>query len=263
MSSSSNLYTDGTVPVLADSAQSGSAVALKGGVVSNSFTVNSISRSQSVSAALRYVATGTNGMYDGIRLGSVATAGATGKTITALVTTVVKSDHATSSNQTVPVRPNQTYTVRVHAATNSTSVSGVVVTVALSGATLDSVNKLISVNGGAATSSYPTKLSVTTGTDGYASFTVATTGFAANDTLVVNASSGLIAASALTMTATSPAYAISNDYSVYAIDALSGAVAWTFPTGGNVMSSPAVDAATGSVYIGSCDGSLYALNGNS
>jgi len=216
MSSSSVLYTAGAASVLADSAQSGSAVALKGGVVSNSFTVNSISRSQSVSAALRYVATGTNGMYDGIRLGSVATAAATGNTITALVTTVVKSDHATSSNQTVPVRPNQTYTVRVHAATNSTSVSGVVVTVALSGATLDSVNKLISVNGGAATSSYPTKLSVTTGTDGYASFTVATTGFAANDTLVVNASSGNTAASALTMTATTVTYAISNDYSVYA-----------------------------------------------
>jgi hypothetical protein len=79
------------------------------------------------------------------------------------------------------------------------------------------VNKLISVNGGAATSSYPTKLSVTTGTDGYASFTVSTTGFVAGtDTLVVNASSGNTTAGALTMTATSPAYAISNDYSVYA-----------------------------------------------
>ncbi len=203
--------------VVTSSALTGTAVALRAGVVSTSFNVYSVPAKASFSAALRYQPTGnTDTIYAGYLLGSVVTAGASAATITTLVTTVVKSDHATSSNQTVPVRPNQTYTVRVHAATNSTSVSGVVVTVALSGATLDSVNKLISVNGGAATSSYPTKLSVTTGTDGYASFTVATTGFAANDTLVVNASSGNTAASALTMTATAVTYAISNDYSVYA-----------------------------------------------
>jgi len=219
MSSSSVLYTAGAASVLADSPQSGSAVALKGGVVSNSFTVNSISKSQSVSAALRYVATGTNGMYDGIRLGSVATAAATGATIDALVTTVAKSDHATASGQTVAVRPNQTYTVKVHAGTGSpkVSVSGVAISVALSSnTTLAENSKLISVNGGAATSSFPTALALTTGTDGYATFTVATTGFEAGNTLVVNAKSGNTAASALTMTATAPAYSIVNDYSIYA-----------------------------------------------
>jgi hypothetical protein len=99
-------------------------------------------------------------------------------------------------------------------------VSGAVVKVALSSnATLGLTTKLISVNGGAATTSFPTgttALSITTGADGYATFTVATTGFAANDTLVVNASSGTVAAGALTMTATAPAYSIVNDYSIYA-----------------------------------------------
>jgi hypothetical protein len=223
-SSSAALYdtnADGTSDsaTVYSGALTGAAVALRAGVVSSSFDVYTVPAKASFSAALRYIATGGNAstIYDGYLVGSVAKAGAAAKTITALVTTVAESDHATSSNQAVPVRPNQTYTVKVHAATNSTSVSGVVVTVALSGATLNATSKLISVNGGAATSSYPTKLSVTTGADGYASFTVATTGFAANDTLVVNASSGLTAASALTMTATTPAYSIVNDYSIYAI----------------------------------------------
>ena len=199
-------------------ALSGATVALRGGVVSSSFDVYTVPAKASFSAAVRYIPAGGNAssIYDGYLLGSVVKAGAAAKTITALVTTVAESDHATSSNQTVPVRPNQTYTVKVHAATNSTSVSGVAITVALSGATLNATSKLISVNGGAATSSYPTALALTTGADGYATFTVATTGFAAADTLVVNASSGNTAASALTMTATAPAYSIVNDFSIYA-----------------------------------------------
>ena len=203
-------------------ALTGAAVALRAGVVSSSFDVYTVPAKASFSAALRYIATGGNAstIYDGYLLGSVVKSGAAAKTITALVTTVVESDHATASGQSVPVRPNQTYTVKVHAATNSTSVSDVVVKVALSGATLGATTKLISVNGAAATSSYPTgttAFEIKTGADGYASFTVATTGFAANDTLVVNASSGNTAAGALTMTATAPAYSIVNDYSIYAI----------------------------------------------
>jgi hypothetical protein len=207
--------------VITSSPLTAPAAALRAGVVSSSFNVYTVPAKASFSAALRYQPTGTtNTIYDGYLLGSVVTAGASANTITTLVTTVEESDHATASGQSVPVRPNQTYTVKVHAATGSTSVSGAVVKVALSSnATLGLTTKLISVNGGAATTSFPTgttALSITTGADGYASFTVATTGFAANDTLVVNASSGTVAASALTMTATAPAYSIVNDYSIYA-----------------------------------------------
>jgi hypothetical protein len=207
--------------VVTSSALTAAALALRAGVVSTSFNVYTVAGKASFSAAIRYQPTGTtNTIYDGYLLGSVVTAGAAAKTITALVATVAESDHATATGQSVPVRPNQTYTIKIHAATNSVSVSGVVVKVGLSGADLGATTKLISVNGAAATSSYPTGASafeVTTGADGYATFTVATTGFAANDTLVVNASSGNTAASALTMTATAPAYSIVNDYSIYAI----------------------------------------------
>ncbi len=199
---------------------SGSTLALRAGVISSSFDVYTVPAKATFSAAVRYLPTGSvSTIYDGYLLGSVVNAQAAAKTITALVATVAESDHATASGQSVPVRPNQTYTIQVNASTNSVSVSDVVVKVNLSGATLGATTKLISVNGAAATSSYPTgttALEIKTGKDGYATFTVATTGFAANDTLVVNASSGNTAASALTLTATAPAYSIVNDYSIYA-----------------------------------------------
>lgn len=50
----------------------------------------------------------------------------------------------------------------------------------------------------------------------------------------------------------------SNDFSVYALNAESGSFVWSFHTDGAVWSSPAV--ANGVVFIGSCDGSMYALN---
>ena len=44
---------------------------------------------------------------------------------------------------------------------------------------------------------------------------------------------------------------------MYALDATTGAKAWSFPTGGRVFSSPAV--ADGVVYVGSEDFNVYAL----
>ena len=49
----------------------------------------------------------------------------------------------------------------------------------------------------------------------------------------------------------------SSDHNVYAITS-AGKLAWVFPTGGSVHSSPAI-AADGTVYIGSTDGNLYAI----
>ena len=54
-------------------------------------------------------------------------------------------------------------------------------------------------------------------------------------------------------------YVGSNDYSVYCLDASTGAKLWSYATGAWViLSSPAV--ADGEVYIGSCDGSVYCLD---
>jgi hypothetical protein len=195
---------------------SGSAVALRAGVVSASDTVDALSGSQTVSAAVRYDAAGAfANIYAGYQIGTTVTLQATPKKVTALTATVLKSANATASGQAVPVRVNSTVTVRVHAATNSVSVSGVAVSVALSGATLANGGKMISINGGAATSSYPTALALTTGADGFATFTLATSGFAATDVVNVDAKSGNTAASQLVLTATAPAFSIVNDYDLY------------------------------------------------
>jgi eukaryotic-like serine/threonine-protein kinase len=47
---------------------------------------------------------------------------------------------------------------------------------------------------------------------------------------------------------------------LYALDAQTGQELWNFKTGGNIVSSPVVDA-NGIVYFGSLDGYLYALHG--
>ena len=53
-------------------------------------------------------------------------------------------------------------------------------------------------------------------------------------------------------------YLGSNDYKLYALDAVTGTKIWEYTTGGRVQSSPVV--ANGAVYAGSQDGRVYALN---
>jgi len=53
-------------------------------------------------------------------------------------------------------------------------------------------------------------------------------------------------------------YVGSGDYSVYALKALTGTEIWNYTTGSSVESSPAVS--NGTVYVGSVDDSVYALN---
>ena len=53
-------------------------------------------------------------------------------------------------------------------------------------------------------------------------------------------------------------YVGSGDRKVYALQASDGKLAWSFLTGGQVASSPAVSG--GAVYVGSYDGDVYALN---
>jgi outer membrane protein assembly factor BamB len=53
-------------------------------------------------------------------------------------------------------------------------------------------------------------------------------------------------------------YVGSQDGQVYALDATTGSLRWSYPTGGPVYSGPAV--AGGTVYVGSDDHKVYALS---
>lgn len=56
-------------------------------------------------------------------------------------------------------------------------------------------------------------------------------------------------------------YIGSNDYSLYAFNAITGQLVWTYPTAGVIHSTPAI--ADGVIYVGSEDHALYALNADS
>jgi eukaryotic-like serine/threonine-protein kinase len=53
-------------------------------------------------------------------------------------------------------------------------------------------------------------------------------------------------------------YVGSEDHSLYALDAQSGKLLWSYKTGNYILTSPAV--VNGVVYIGSGDGRLYAFH---
>jgi hypothetical protein len=212
VSSSHNAFNSGTAGEDSTSPIGGTTLADRSGVVSSSFTVARLSESQSVSAALRYDESGTGGTSTaGHLIGSVVKKIVSDPGVSAVTASVVASAHSTASGQAAAVRPNQTYTVKLSAVTGSTSVSADL-TVALSGEALSSPTKMISINGGAFTSSYPTALTVTTGADGYGTFTITTTGFVATDHINVDASIGNVSATQLVITATAPYYTVTNDY---------------------------------------------------
>ena len=192
----------------------GDVVAARGGVVSASPTLAGVSVSDTISAALRYSPTDPSDIYSGYLIGSVVNKVVAGTGVDSLVATVVASDHSTASGQTAAVRPNQTYTIQIAATTNSASVSSKVISIALSGTALGT-NKMISVNGAAATTSYPATLTATTNALGFATFTVGTSGFESGNTLTVIPSVGNQTGATLTLTAATPVYTIVNDYDVY------------------------------------------------
>ena len=190
----------------------GSTLADRSGVVSNSFAVQSLAEGTSISAALRYHKTGAGGTYTaGDLIGTVAKLIVAAPGVDAITASVVASNHSTASGQAADVRPNQEYTVQIAAMTGSTSVSKAV-TVTLTGEALSSPSKMISVNGGAFTTSYPAALTVTTGTNGVGTFTIKTTGFVATDHINVNAKVGNVSANQLVITAVAPYYTVTNDY---------------------------------------------------
>ena len=114
------------------------------------------------------------------------------------------------------VRPNQTYTVEVLATTGSpaVSVSGAVLSVAITGTTLELGAKEISINGAAFTTSYPTALSLTTGANGRASFTIRTTGFVNDNNFTVTVTRQGITGTG-TFTTKAPVFTVANVFDNY------------------------------------------------
>jgi len=147
--------------------------------------------------------------------------------------------NVTGSASTKKVRLNNTFTVKVGATTNSgaTSVSGQAATVAMTGPNLVQYAKEISINGGAFTSSLPTAIAVTTGADGWGTFTYTTRGFVDGDDITITATSGNRTGT-LTVEAEAETYTVHNAYSYYqTAPGTAVNVAYTVNDQWNVLSS--------------------------
>jgi len=220
MSSSHNAYspqdgasTDASVSI------STVVTAARAGVVSASIAVISLTASDTISAAVRYLPTwtgaGTN-IYAGYLAGAVVAKAAARPAVTTLYAMVTSAGNATKSMDTVAVRTNQVYTIHAGAATNSVSVSGVVLSVGLTGPVLSLPGSYIKINGGAATTSWPTALSVTTGASGYGSFTLETAGLgAAAANVVATVTYKNVTADTVTLDHTAADYSIVNAFDIY------------------------------------------------
>jgi len=191
----------------------------RGGVLSASaFTLGTLNEGQAISVSAYYAPSGVGAttassyVLGTWTMGTAASGGASAVTLRMDNEAV----NVTGSASTKKVRLNQAHTVLVGATTASgaTSVSGQAVSVAFSGVSLNQYTKEIRVNGGAWTSSLPAAVAVTTGTNGWGSFTYETRGFVDGDDLTLTATSGLRTAT-LTVQAEAATYRVHNDYSYY------------------------------------------------
>ena len=220
VNSTATNFANGTDAAATKSAAAPSGVTMTalGGIVSQSFSVTQsagIAAATSISAHVRYASTIAAAVDAGYRLGALASGVAAGTATEDLSLDVVPGANATQSGQTATVRPNQTYTFKVGAESdsNQVSVSGAVINVAITGPDLSVNVKEISINGAAATTSYPTALALTTNALGYATFTLATTGFVDTNDLTIVATEGNVSKS-LTVDVTPTNPALTADYSL-------------------------------------------------
>ncbi len=164
-------------------------VATDKGVISGSAAAQAIIGGNTVSAILR---------YEGVRVGATASYTVVANTATSLKAEIVESDDATSVSPGVAdVRPNKTYEVKFTALSGSATVSAQALEVAITSAETFSVasGKTLSVDGGAATTSLPTKYALTTGTDGTVTMKFSTTGVGTGVTFSVAVKSAELSAS--------------------------------------------------------------------
>jgi len=195
---------------------SGTVLAARSGVISSSWAINAISESQSVSFNLRYDPAGTGGSYtSGNSIGVSTSYAAVAPGIDTLTMSATANANISGSGQAYTVRGNETYTFTVFAATGSTSVSKNV-TVTVGGTTLVTSSTLISINGGAFLTAYPADgFTVETGTDGFGSFTIATSGFVEDDNFTLAANVGNVESDTVTVTVKDPTYIVDSAYDIY------------------------------------------------
>ena len=190
VNATNNQLVGGAPSVTISAPVSGAVATARAGVVSQSFAIStSALAGTSFSAHVRFHSSAAAG--GGFQLGATTSAVvAATKAAALLVQAVSTSNSVMPQASTASVRANTTVTYKVTATSNSASISGAVVTVGITetgGSTLALNSKEISVNGAASTTSYPTALSLTTGADGTATFTLATSGFVGTEALVVTA----------------------------------------------------------------------------
>ncbi len=183
-------------------------------VLSASRAVTALALNASVSAQLRYIASGNpSDIYGGVAVTAVSTKGATARGIENLTVSPLVGDNVNASND---ARVNSTFTVRAGVSTGSASVSGVVVTFNVtSSAAVLSATKTLSINGVAYTESKTTfTVTATSGADGFASITVGTSGYANTDTVTVTATARNLSDDQA-FDLDSPAYTVENEYDHY------------------------------------------------
>lgn len=164
-------------------------VAAAKGVISGSAAAQAIVGGNTVSAILR---------YEGVRVGATASYTVVTNTASSIKAEIVESNDAKSVSPGVAdVRPNKTYEIKFTALSGSATVSGQALEVAITSAESFSVasGKTLSVDGGAATTSLPTKYALTTGTNGTVTMKFSTTGVGTGVTFSVAVKSAELSAS--------------------------------------------------------------------
>jgi len=168
----------------------------KSGVVSSSFAVagGSITQSFTFSAKAFYDAdAGNTPTYStGVQLGALVTKSSGVPAVASVDVSASTTVDLSESSGVFMARVNKPVTFKIAAITNSLPIASQVMTVNItSSATgLALGSKYITVNGGAATVSWPTKMSVTAGADGYYYLTIATTNFGTSDDYYITANVG-------------------------------------------------------------------------
>jgi hypothetical protein len=199
----------------------GSVVTARAGVVSQSFTLahsQTLNEAKVVYGGLRY-STASPAAGGGVQLGATSLSAVVSAPAAASLEITASNGVnivANGSNR-LDVRPNETNTIRVLASSNSGAASvATTVTVVITGgtATLTTGSKMIKVNSGNFVGNALT-FTVTTGANGVGTFTLATTGFVDDDTLLINASAGSTRATQTTISTQDATYTVTADSTHY------------------------------------------------
>ncbi|MDA8737409.1 hypothetical protein N9M34_03565, partial [Aquiluna sp.] len=211
--------TGSTDTTVTSSAITGALATARAGVISESFATNALTESTKIGIQLRYAANGTaTNVAAGVQLGAH---GWTYKSVAApaanslSISSVASAYNVLGGGTAYTVRQNQTVTVKVKVTTNSSSVSGAVVTITTGGTALATSSRTLSVNGGASMTTHGT-FTVTSDATGFATFTLAPSGYVNAETITLKASIGNnVNSTVVTLTNDDPDYTVAADYDRY------------------------------------------------